>query len=105
VDFDLSFNGSAFLTHSNKAYFSGFGVASKPTLFPHQPGNIKKVFATDSSAGFVTTDNQIHFYVDQFIKDSDQCPKTLMYLCEDPSLQGNVLDIGGGYRITYAIVA
>ena len=55
VDFDLSENASVFLTHSNKAYYSGLGIASKPTPFPVQPGNIKKVFATSSAVGYVTS--------------------------------------------------
>ena len=54
VDFDLSDNASVFLTHSNKAFYSGLGIASKPTAFPVQPGNIKKVFATSSAVGYVT---------------------------------------------------
>lgn len=93
-----------FLTHSNKAFYSGLDIASKPTPFPIQAGNIKKVFATESAVGYVTTDNKIYFYADQIIEDSDQCPKSLMFVNEDKNLEGNVIDIGGAYGLRYAII-
>lgn len=79
-------------------------ITSKPTPFPVQADNIKKVFATDTAVGYVTADNKIHYYVDQIIEDSDQHPKSLMYLSEDPNLEGHIVDIGGSYALRYAII-
>lgn len=54
IDFDLSKNASVFLTKSGKAFYSGLDVASKPTAFPVQADNIRKVFATNTAVGYVT---------------------------------------------------
>ena len=76
-------------------------VKYRPEPFPVS-GNIKKIFATYDSVGFVDQNNSIHFINDQFIEDSDK--NNEVFVADEEKLSGNVIEIGGNYTLRYALV-
>ena len=103
VDFQASSNALIFKTESDRVFYNGFYSKYQPTPFPMNVP-MKKMFATDSSVGIITTENKIYYLNDQFIDDSELvCAKNRVFQCEDSSLDGTI-DIGGTYKLRYALV-
>lgn len=55
--------------------------------------------------GVITADNKLYYLNEKLVDDSDYvCKKNRVYLCEDPNLSSEILDIGGTYHLRYALV-
>jgi len=58
-------------------------VKFQPTLFPIEV-NARKIFATESSVGVVTTDNKLYYLNEQLVDDSEfVCKKNRLFISED----------------------
>ena len=76
-------------------------VKFRPEPFP-QGGSVKRIFATFDSVGFVDANNKIHFINDQIVDEADK--NNGVFTSEEKSLEGNVLDIGGTFKLRYALL-
>ena len=77
----------------------------QPTPFPVDK-SAKKIFATASSVGIVSTEGKLYFVNDKIIDDSDCINvRDRVYESEDSNLNGDVLAIGGNYGLRYALVS
>jgi alpha-tubulin suppressor-like RCC1 family protein len=85
VDFEASSNSLIFKTETGRLFYNGFFDKWQPTPFPLQVPT-KKIFASESSVGVITTDNKLYYLNEKLIDDSDYvCKKNRVYLCEDPN--------------------
>lgn len=100
-DFDISANSLIFRTDSGSIFYSGMHSKFRPTHFPVKAA-VKKIFATYDSVGVVTEDNRILFVNDQFIDDADR--EGDIIVSDDENLKRGVQEIGGNYRLRYALV-
>ena len=100
-DFVISSNSLIILTENGEIYYSGMYKKYRPEPFP-KSGNVKRIFATSNSVGYIDGNNKIHFINDQIIEDADKNDD--VYTSEEKSLEGNVIDLGGSYTLRYALV-
>jgi hypothetical protein len=104
VDFEVSAGSVIFRTETDKIFYNGMYYKYQPARFPIDV-QAKKIFATQSSVGVVSTDNKIYFLNDRIIDDSECLNQSeRLYVSEEPSLSGEILDIGGSHGLRYALV-
>ena len=85
-------------------FYNGMYSKYQPAPFPHDV-QVKKIFATDSSVGVVSSDNKLYFLNDQIIQDSEcLCSTSRLFESEDVNLAGEILSIGGSHSLRYALV-
>lgn len=100
-DFAISGNSIMILTDAGNLYYSGMHCKWRPEPFP-VGGNVKKIFATYDSVGYIDQNNTVRYINDQIIDDSDV--NNGVFTVEDPNFKGSVLEIGGTYTLRYALI-
>ena len=55
--------------------------------------------------GVLGEDGRLWYLNEKIIDDSELVnQKERLYVCEDPSLEGEILDLGGKYHLRYALL-
>ena len=103
VDFEASSNSLIFRTETDRIFYNGFHSKWQPTPFPLQV-KARKIFASESSVGVISTDNKVYYLNEKLIDDSDfVCKQNRVFVSEDPNLS-EVIDIGATYHLRYALL-
>lgn len=74
-----------------------FRPARFPVIEPAQ-----KIFATYDSVGIIAENGKVYYLNDKFIDDSDV--EETHIVSDDEKLKNGVLEIGGTYKLRYALV-
>eukprot|EP00919_Chromeraceae_sp_WS-2016_P022037 GHVR01052384.1.p4 GENE.GHVR01052384.1~~GHVR01052384.1.p4 ORF type:complete len:100 (+),score=6.00 GHVR01052384.1:3222-3521(+) len=97
----MSSNSLIFITETNKVYYCGMHLKFQPEKFPLEMA-ANKIFATYDSVGIIGADSKVYYLNDKIIDDSDEINGVMVI--DDEKMNGNVVDMGGLYKLRYAII-